>query len=65
MNVIYWRCEAKVFDIREFKDGNEFTEWFERQLKIEPTIIVNIDDANERWKLLATLKKAEIGLRDS
>lgn len=46
--VVYRRLEAEVNDIRVFKDLDELYEWFNQQLKLEPTIILAIlDKADE------------------
>lgn len=48
--VLYWRCEAKVTDLRTFSDDAEFTDWFRRQLKLEPTAIIGIYDRETELK---------------
>lgn len=40
LEVIYYRTKAEVEDLRYFKDLAEFDEWFLRQIKIEPIIII-------------------------
>lgn len=41
--VAYFRMEAEVTDGRYFKDLQELQEWFERQNKLEKTIILRIE----------------------
>ena len=35
MVVTYYRVDADIFDTRVFKDINEVTEWYTRQMQIE------------------------------
>ena len=43
--VHYYRCEADVDDIRYFKNLEDLSEWFERQNKMEKTLITKIVEA--------------------
>ena len=40
--VVYYRCEARVKDLKEFKDLEELSEWLTRRQKLEPTMIFGI-----------------------
>lgn len=40
LEVIYYRTKARVEDLRYFKDLAEFDEWFLRQMKLEPIIVI-------------------------
>ena len=48
--VVYYRCEAGVTDLRAgFKTMEELSEWFTRQQKLEPTIIIGIYDKDTKF----------------
>ena len=44
LKVIYFRTKAEVEDLRYFKDQVEFDEWFLRQMKLEPIIIIKKEE---------------------
>lgn len=39
--VTYYRTEAKIKDLRIFKDEAEFKDWYTRQEELEHVIILN------------------------
>ena len=44
MYVIYWRVEANVVDMRQFKNLEELAQWLFDSLKFEPIALVGIYD---------------------
>ena len=41
LEVIYYRTEAEVTDLRLFRTEEEFDEWKNRQNKLEPIIVIS------------------------
>lgn len=46
--MIYYRTQAKVVDVGNFRNSEEIIEWFMRQSKLEPTYILGIYDSSKK-----------------
>lgn len=57
--VVYYRCKARVRDLRAFKNLEELSEWFTRQQKLEPTIIIGIYD---KYSTVGEMEKIQDGV---
>ena len=47
--VVYWRCEAKVLDMRMIKDMNELIDWICRQQEIETICVIGVYNKDDKW----------------
>ena len=48
--IIYYRCNARIKDLKEFENLKDLSDWFIQQQQLEPTMIIGIYDGKTKYE---------------